>query len=129
MPTAVKALGISEPAFSDRLGEFAISTLLGAWLNPLRSSRAAAGWGGDKLSLYLLPESRFVLVWETSWDSIADAEEFTSALRDAYGKRFSAVPAGGVEKMVFSDTPWGAVEVSSKGKLVSVVIGNESQES
>jgi hypothetical protein len=44
---------------------------------------AAAGWGGDRLVSLDGPDGAWAIVWQTDWDSAADAREFREAARDA----------------------------------------------
>lgn len=36
----------------------------------------AAGWGGDRLNMYEGPNGAWAIVWQTAWDTEADAAEF-----------------------------------------------------
>ncbi|HEX9941630.1 MAG TPA: hypothetical protein VGG03_06425 [Thermoanaerobaculia bacterium] len=63
------------------LGEAAIQTLLREPVHSRkRADAAAAGWGGDRFTVYER-DGRRVLVWWTEWDSEADAREFQAAAR------------------------------------------------
>jgi hypothetical protein len=44
---------------------------------------AAAGWGGDRLVSLDGPEDAWAVVWQTDWDTEADAAEFRDAARQA----------------------------------------------
>lgn len=93
--------------FEDTLGEFAISALLGTYIPAPDSSRAASGWGGDKLGYFPPADGRgAVLLWRTAWDTPKDAKEFFSLLRAAYEKRFNA-KASGEDTIRFDRTPLG----------------------
>ncbi len=49
--------------------------------------KACAGWDGDRIHAYALPEREEVsIVWFSTWDSEADAAEFVSALQKAKAK-------------------------------------------
>lgn len=39
-------------------------------------AEVAEGWGGDRLHMYEHPDGGWAIAWQTSWDSVADAEEF-----------------------------------------------------
>lgn len=39
-------------------------------------AEVAAGWAGDRLQMYEGPDNGWAIVWETVWDSNADADEF-----------------------------------------------------
>jgi hypothetical protein len=49
----------------------------------LPRAEAAAGWGGDRLVSLDGPDGAWGLVWQTDWDTRADAREFRDAARDA----------------------------------------------
>lgn len=54
----------------------AAGQLAGRWTND-----AATGWGGDRYASFSGPNGARVLVWDTVWDSKADAVEFAVALK------------------------------------------------
>lgn len=49
----------------------------------LPRAEAAAGWGGDRLVSLDGPDGTWAVVWQTAWDTRADAKEFIEAARDA----------------------------------------------
>jgi hypothetical protein len=49
----------------------------------LPRAEAAAGWGGDRLVSLDGPDGAWAVVWQTDWDTPADAREFRDAARDA----------------------------------------------
>ena len=70
----------------DTLGEFQLSV----WLKEngqkaLDASRAAAGWGGDRLAYLRGPDGAYALVLRTAWDTAADADEFVTAAGTVVG--------------------------------------------
>lgn len=63
------------------LGELAIEVLLRPAIGRFSSTKAAAGWDGDKFRVYQSKTSEeTVLAWVSTWDTEKDAEEFASAL-------------------------------------------------
>lgn len=80
-------------SYEQTLGEMQI----GVWVADGRKARslfpvlpprlpradAAAGWGGDRMLSLDGPDGTWVVVWQTDWDSQADAKEFKEAARDA----------------------------------------------
>ena len=60
----------------DTIGEFIITEYLDHFLPRDAAARAGAGWGGDRLSLYLGPNDASLLAWHTAWDTSQDASEF-----------------------------------------------------
>ena len=62
-------------------GEEGPSTLPG--LPPaLRHAEVAEGWGGDRLQMYEGADGGWAIVWESAWDSQADADEFATRARE-----------------------------------------------
>jgi len=119
---AVEVLG--EPVLSDRLGEFIVSTLLGNWLPAAQASQAAAGWVGDRLTLYedaLHPSG--VLTWVLRWESEQEALEFFSAIEQAYEKRFSAAAELESGSSVWNDRTLGRIVLRSSGLETRLTIG------
>lgn len=73
---------------ADTLGEFQI----GSWLKArgvtgagggVSGDAAAAGWGGDRYALIDGPNGAYALVVLTTWDTPADATEFSTAATEA----------------------------------------------
>lgn len=50
------------------------------------SSKAAAGWGGDRVALVKGPDGATGVVLDTAWDTAADATEFSAALNSVVAK-------------------------------------------
>ena len=84
------ALAIATPDVGDQegwypdmvMGELATRAMLASLgLDAAAAERAAAGWGGDALRVSKPgdPDAPAALVWETAWDSPADADEFAGA--------------------------------------------------
>jgi hypothetical protein len=71
----------------DAFGEVKIRNLFLADGYEDAAADAAAGWNGDQYSVYGT-EDDTVLIWQTSWDSDDDAEEFASLLADRENKRW-----------------------------------------
>ncbi len=76
----------------NNLGEFQTRVLLEGGGDTDVAITAAAGWDGDRYALLASGQDE-VLVWETAWDSEADAEEFIAALRATDEARFNAAYA------------------------------------
>jgi hypothetical protein len=90
LPNLAATLGFGwTTATTETLGEF----VTGIWLAdgqdsgsdvlgmpaPLPNADAAAGWAGDRLVSLEGPNGAWAVVWQTAWDSGADAQEFSSA--------------------------------------------------
>jgi hypothetical protein len=61
-------------ALEDTLGEYQAGIWLGAG-----TEDAAAGWGGDRLTMVEGPDGAWGIGWRTAWDTTQDANEFTDA--------------------------------------------------
>ena len=82
-PDVAAALGADWTLLGhDTLGEFIIGVILNEELDRSVSTAAAAGWGGDRLSLYRDRDGDTLAVWRLRWDSARDAFEFFAAVRD-----------------------------------------------
>ena len=58
--------------------------MLGIWLGAMGVPQedagvAAAGWGGDRLSVAQGPGDEWAMAWRIGWDTTAQAEEFSEA--------------------------------------------------
>lgn len=96
LPDVAKALGAGwTAAGQDTLGE----KIMAIWLNPAGvggvpqslANAAAAGWGGDRLVILRGPDGAIGIGMITTWDTAADAAEFTTAAATAVAAR---TPAG-----------------------------------
>ncbi|RMF50267.1 MAG: hypothetical protein D6755_01390 [Anaerolineae bacterium] len=55
------------------------------------AAAAAEGWGGDAYRVYVSPdEQQFALVFDTTWDTTRDANEFRHTLQRYISRRFNA---------------------------------------
>lgn len=78
--------------FEDGLGEFETRLFVYQHTRDLSlSSRAAAGWDGDRFVLARLPGGGEALVWALAWDSEFDAAEFVDALEAVLPGRYSGM--------------------------------------
>lgn len=67
-------------ATDSTMGEAWISTWLeGIGLKADPAAAAAAGWGGDRLTVESGPEESWALAWRIAWDAPAEATEFEAA--------------------------------------------------
>ena len=83
MPDLVSALGAGwREVRPDIMGELSIRQTFEQYLPPDAAAKAAAGWGGDRLSYLNGPNGERLLVDDMRWDMANDAGEFLSAYRD-----------------------------------------------
>ena len=109
----------------DTIGEFMLRTMLSGVTGGGVASGAAAGWGGDRLTVYRGPDDQSLLVWELRWDSMDDAAEAMAALRSWLPARTgAALEETGTELHSQGDqvTAWARREEDS----VFVVIGEDA---
>jgi hypothetical protein len=64
----------------DTMGELDTRVLLERCMAPALAERAAAGWAGDRVGVFVGPARKLAVAWISAWDSEADAEELASAL-------------------------------------------------
>lgn len=64
---------------STTMGEAMIGITLDALGSSAATDAAAAGWGGDRLTVASGPGGAFALVWDLKWDSSTDADQFAAA--------------------------------------------------
>ena len=67
------------PVLEDTLGEIFVRVIAEHTLGPERAATVAEGWGGDRLHA-LTRGHEMILVWMTTWDTPADADEWAEAL-------------------------------------------------
>ncbi|MEL6548309.1 MAG: hypothetical protein AAFQ82_27045, partial [Myxococcota bacterium] len=80
-------IAIDEPTWNTslrRLGSNVLGEVQIRYI--LNDENAAAGWGGDRYTLFD-HNGNNVLVWMSTWDSPTDADEFSSAWRRYIGTR------------------------------------------
>ncbi len=109
-PDVHTALGAADwlPIGHDTIGEFIITEYLDHFLPRADATRAGAGWGGDRLSLYIGPNDTSLLAWHTTWDTSQDASEFF----EQYAR-------------LLSETAGNIVEFTD-GRAVTAIDGNRS---
>ena len=106
----------------DTFGELQIGIWLrGGGVPADAATKAAAGWGGDRLAVMEGPNGEWAVAMQTVWDTAADATEFEAAARTALGK------AGGSAQVLpgtGGKTRWVLVGGNAKElSLVANVLG------
>jgi hypothetical protein len=118
MPVAVRAPE-PPPGFalvaSEALGEMQTRVVLARCTSAEGATAAAAGWGGDRYSLFAGPAGEVALLWSTSWDTESDAAEFARVL--------GSNPACLRSLRVGGANVAGALHVVTEGRNVAVVRG------
>lgn len=83
-----------ESRYETTMGELRLSILVSGqeeyeipevplWGITLANAEAAAGWGGDTVADLDGPDGAWAVVWQTTWDTPADAAEFAPAAETA----------------------------------------------
>jgi len=89
-------------AEEDVLGELGTRILFSTWKDgtetDLTPSRAAAGWDGDRYYYLTNSDKDEALVWKTTWDTEADAAEFSTALLSSLKLRYRDLKAATGQK-------------------------------
>ena len=98
----------------DTLGEFQLEILLrdAGGVASAVSSKAAAGWGGDRVALVEGPAGATGVVLDTTWDTSADAGEFAAALAGLVGK----LTAAGRPATVLTPAPGRVVMITAESE-------------
>lgn len=70
------------------LGEFGLRSLLSQYVGVFEAQRTAEGWDGDRFHVYSRgTNGPCVLLWETAWETPADAAEFVNTYKLVVQKR------------------------------------------
>ena len=103
------------------VGEMQLAVLLR--LN--RGKQAAAGWDGDRFSVYANPKGRLGLVWRSVWDSEAEATEFVNSYARFQTSKLGEgnEPPDEVQNLLRRDRDGIVYHVEQRGPDVVVVEG------
>ncbi|MFC7027014.1 Hvo_1808 family surface protein [Halomicroarcula sp. GCM10025324] len=87
-------------------------------------SEISAGWGGDTVVPYRNGDGEFGYVWQTTWDTEADAREFAAAYRAILVEERGATNPRANVYVVPEDDPFAdAFRVVRRGETVRIVNG------
>ncbi len=76
--------------YDNPVGEFYLRQHLDTHLYATETSRAARGWGGDRMKLFTDDTTGDLLwIWHQVWDSANDASEFSEAYQDYLNARYA----------------------------------------
>lgn len=107
--------------FSDTLGEFGVSSLLGMFETDRQmASKAAAGWGGDRV-VVLSPREEQRVVWMLHWDTGKDAREFFDRYQYGWAKQPEVILEQRGDHFI-ARTRTRSVEVTVEGAEVTVYV-------
>ena len=95
VPVELSTKQVERPAFrasleySDIVGEFVISSLLGESLrSQSRGEECAQGWVRDRVAVFSGGKARRVVSWMSEWQSSEEAEEFFECYREMLKVRY-----------------------------------------
>ena len=131
MPDLSGALGPGwKKTDADVNGEFGYLVALAEFIPRKAARSAAAGWGGDRYSLYENKATgEVVLVQYTTWDAEKDAHEFFDAYAERTVKRYHlSKPADGVAQPRIYETSEGLASIELRGKDVMMIEGVRTRE-
>ena len=136
-PPAVSGGSRTQPAWkkldTDVNGEWGFYLILDQFLkSPSESHRAAAGWGGDRYSIYEGPKGEVLYISLSTWDTENDAREFFDAYVKRTEHRYASVvptePAPNTESLSRTfRTSQGTVLIERRGPRVLVLEGIPEQ--
>ena len=113
---------------SSVMGEFLLRTMLEEHVDEIQAEDAAAGWGGDRFSLFSGPEGERLFVSQVRFDSFQDRAEFFAAYT-VYGT-IKVQQAGGSSESVGSEgrkwvMPDQTIFMAQNGPAVLWIIGKD----
>jgi hypothetical protein len=84
--------------------------------------RSAAGWGGDRYTIYRGPKKGALVVQQSVWDTAKDALEWRQAYARRSNARFGIKPVQRGNLQVWNAAPYG-VWMEQRGKRVLILEG------
>ena len=114
LPDLLPALGEGwELLFEDTLGEMMLRAYLETGFHINNPADAAAGWGGDRVAVYVGPNDETVVLLSALWDTGSDTWEFYDAFF-----RFTAARTGAEWEPLDDES----VMISLPGQVIAVSI-------
>ncbi|MEY4668023.1 MAG: hypothetical protein RL518_722 [Pseudomonadota bacterium] len=105
--------------YSDTVGEFAVSALLGVALSSKeRGARCAQGWRRDRLAIFQEENRNRVVSWMSEWESNNESVEFYDCYRELLNIRYQR----DVRDKFVAVSPRKRIKISRSGVRVSVVV-------
>ena len=75
-------------SYENTFGEMGLKLLFEQYLAGNKSREAAAGWDGDRYALFH-KDGKFLILWDSVWDSSLDVEEAADAFTKVMQERYS----------------------------------------
>ncbi len=110
----------------DTLGEFIIAMYLDEEIGGGSADKAAAGWGGDRLSIYRDAAGDELLAWRMVWDSPEDGAEFFDAYVDWLERRADTVASSAEDGEAFALDGERSIWLRGDGAESWIVIGTDA---
>ncbi|HXH22618.1 MAG TPA: hypothetical protein VNN10_11345 [Dehalococcoidia bacterium] len=113
--------------YSGTIGEFGLQNLLLLGVSDTAAvKRAAAGWGGDRWSLYGRNDGARLIHVETLWDSESEAREFWEAfLRSLNTRSRGSVSASASQSNVYWRSGGKSLRAALAGDSVTLLVGTD----
>lgn len=110
------------------MGEYVIRLLFEEFKLKTTGLKAAAGWDGDRFSVWEHPgDGRALIVWYSTWDDETEAREFFDAYGRLLAKKYAdATKEDGAERVVLQ-TNSGQVLLERRGADVLIIEGAEEK--
>lgn len=127
VPDVAKALGPGWTAFdTNTMGEFQTSVILDEGdVSSGEAEDAAEGWGGDRYTV-VGTDDQTVILWNSTWDSEDDAEEFAETLIEHESNRLDA-SADGDGTSTTIESAQGIARVQMTGDSVSYIFAPDQE--
>jgi hypothetical protein len=114
-----KPMGVGPQIFTDTVGEFVISSLIGAALSSqTRGEGCAQGWRRDRIAAFNGEGGKRFISWMSEWDSDTEAQEFSDCYRETLKVRYQKDVQG--ELLAVSQSK--KMRVQQEGALVSIMV-------
>ena len=126
-PDLAAALGPAWQADgSDTLGEFFLRVFLREEIGVVEATRAAAGWGGDRLSLYRTAQDDLLLGWRLQWDDPGEGAEFFELYARWLERRSDGEAVTEADGSLVWAYDGGAVHATRRGAETWIVVSTDA---
>lgn len=122
-----KVLGKDWKRMDDNvMGEYVIRLLFEEFKLKTSGIKAAAGWDGDRFSVWERAEDkRSLLVWYSTWDDETESKEFFDAYAKLLGKKYADATEEDGDDKILLETKSGRVLLERRGTDVLIIEGAE----
>ena len=107
----------ARPIFTDTVGEFIASAMLGATLSSqTRGEECASGWKRDRIGVFESDKGTRTVSWVSEWDSSGEAQEFYECSREMLKVPYQR----DVHETLTAVSPTKKMKVAVKDRMVVV---------